>query len=271
MKYDLAASTQLLAVLRQPDTISQATSSLWQLLRLSGERIDNMPPRVHSQLLRALTSGTYACLVDDTSALVPLSESPLVALSMAVERVIPTVRVGNYTDFDTVAARLFQRLKERRAPLEWRMVHPLIVATPQRMSNELLERAFTLQHVMGKTCYATYPVVFTLDNTVACVIQGMYYDETRGLRHITLMYIVAKGFLRLTVMPGYILGKSGHDDLVWMQRGFTVRVGGMQLPPQALMLSEFMWRFTDYRWQRHIAYSATTGAVVEHNSRVLTH
>lgn len=271
MKYDLAASTQLLAVVQRPQSAAQATNALWQLLKLSNERIDNMPPRVARQLRIALTGGAYAQLFDDTDATVPFEASPLLALSRAIERVMPTVRITNAADFDTVAARLFQRFKERRAPLAWRMVHPVITAVPQRMSRELLESAFTLQQVIGQQSFAEYPVVFALDQPVACVLQGLYLDQVRGLRHLTLLAVVPRDFLRMTVLPHYMLGYDGHDGLVWMQKGFRVRVGGIALPPQAAGLSELLWQFTDYRWERRVAYHPVTGAVVEHNARVLTH
>lgn len=271
MRYDMATSTQLLAVLRGPQSAAQATNALRALLCLCGDRVDNMPPRVACQLRTILTSGAYACMVDDTDVTVPLADSPVLALSKVIERVLPTVRVASVTDFDVVATRLFQRFKERRAPLAWRMVHPLVAAIPQRMSRDLLESAFALQQVLGQQKYAAYPVVFALNHPVVCVLQGMYSSSTQGLRHLTVLYVVPQDFLRMTVLPRYMLGYDGHDGLVWMQKGFRVRVGGMHLPPQAAALGELLWQFTDYRWERRVAYHPVTGAVVEHNARVLTH
>ena len=272
MKYDLAASTQLLAVLQDFSSPQEANSALWELLQLSNERIDNMPYRVHRRLIAALTGGGYGYIADDVAMRDATVSSPVIELSRAIERVIPTIRVSNPRDFEPIAARLFQRLKERNAPLRWNMLHPRIDRTPMYLSAELLERGFALQQVLGMSPYASYPVLFALNYPVACVAQVMYDDVERGLRQLTVLQVVPTGLLRLVALPHYMLGYGGYDGLVWMQKGFRVKVGGLTCPLTAPReLRELLWQLSDYQWQRRVATSPTTGVVIEHNARVLTH
>lgn len=83
-------------------------------------------------------------------------------------------RILQASDIETVAARLFQRLKERHVPLRWRMVHPIVSRRTDCLSRTMLEHSFLLQNAMGRSRYAHYPVVFTLDTSLACVVQYLY-------------------------------------------------------------------------------------------------
>lgn len=269
VRYDRETSAALLGLLRSTTNFEEATGMLWQLLSLCGNRADNMPPRVRSEVLRILTGGTYECLVEDIDAAYAPQVSPLQAFGRVVERIIPAVQVRNFADFESVVPRLFQRLKERQAPLEWRVVHPQITATTRRMSRALLEDAFALQRSLGQSRYASYPVVLALEYPALCLVQSLYEDDQHGMRQLTVLFVVPRGFLRLTALPSYMLGYDGHDGLVWMQKGFMVRIGGLQLPSRAEALRDFMWYFTDYRWERRVACHPSTGVVMEHNSRLL--
>lgn len=267
---DIATIERAIAILRAPSSLTQVTEVIWQLLDRYGSQLADMPSDAYEQVIAALTSDTYACLFEDTDAAITLDDSPLRLLYRAVERVIPATHISNIYDCQTAAVRVFQRLMERQASLGWQMVHPRVQSTAAPLTSSFIQDAFALQASMGQADHAVYPVIFSLNYPVLCSIQGLREDVHYGLRRQVFVSIVRSGFLRLTVLPWYMLGYDGYDSLVWLQKGFRVRVGGFQLPPNATALHEIAWQLTDYRLERRVAYHPETGAVMKHSARLLT-
>lgn len=261
----------VLSALQAPVSFTQAADAVDYLLERYGSQLADMPPLQYSQALATLTGGVYAGLFEDVPVNRAQGDSPLSRLYRGVSRVIPATRVDAVHDRETAAVRVFQRLMERQASLGWRMVHPQVdsgLAMP--LTKRLIQGAFALQDSFGRADRAMYPVIFTLDYPVVCLLQSMYLGLNQELRQQTFVSVVSAGFLRLTVMPWYMLGYDGYDSLVWLHKGFRVRVGGFQLPVSATALHELAWQLTDYRLERRVAYNPATGAVMKHSARVLT-
>jgi hypothetical protein len=260
-----------LSVLHSPTSFTQAADTLQQLLETYDSQLVGMPTAEYQQVLSALTSSVYVDMFEDVDISVASSNSPLTQLQHAISRILPATHISSANDCETAATRVFQRLMERQATLGWYMVHPRIDPHTAPLTKELVQCAFTLQNSLGCVERGIYPVVFALDYPVLCSLQSWSIGNDQVPHQQTFISVVKSGFLRLTVMPWYMFGYDGFDGLVWSQKGFRVRVGGFQLPLQAIALYDLCWLLTDYRLERCVAYNPETGAVVKHNARVLTH
>lgn len=255
--------------LQSVQSFSQASDTIQYLLDTFGERLAAMPHYLLNRTIDTLTGGAYGHLFEDVDASTAERGSPLVQLYRTLEHVFPAARVTNFQECEVAAVKVFQRLKERQAPLSWQMVHPKVLTETMRLTKGTIDEAFALQQSLGQMKGATYPVIFSLNYPVVCMIQSLYIDPVLGLRQQTLVVVVRRGFLRMTVMPWYMLGYDGFDGLVWLQKGFRVRVGGFRLSPEAAMLRELAWYLTDYRLARRVACHPETGVVVRHDARQL--
>lgn len=260
-----------LSTLASRVSFDAAADGIYQLLDRFGSQLITMPHLQRHLVTSTLLGGHFGAMFEDIPVHRQTNDTPLCRLYYGLSRIFPATRIDTPADCQKAAIPVLTRLKERNASLGWQMVHPRIDHSPGvPLTKQLIHDAFVLQTSIGQTERVSDPVIFSLDYPVVCLLQNLHIDRFGMLRQQTFSSVVPSGFLRLTVLPNYLIGSSGLDSLVWLQKGFIIRIGGFRLPMKATALHDIGWLLTDNRLRRCVAYDNQSGAVMTHNERVLT-